>query len=119
MIEASRFVLRRWRTGDVAALATINSDTEATRWIGVGTVRDVAQTQRSVAAMESEWEEHAFGLVALKRAPRGNSPALQGSPFRRFCCRWKPAGDWRAPLLVRGFATEAARAVLRSALHRP
>ena len=114
-----RLRLRRWRDGDVDALAAINADPEVMRWIGDGSVRDRAATGTEIAAMERLWQARGVGRFAVELRDTGELAGLTGMAVPDDVPDVMPAVEigWRfaRPHWGRGLATEAARAALRFA----
>ena len=121
MVElvTARLRLRRWRNGDVDALAAINADPEVMRWIGDGSVRDRAATGAEIAASERLWRARGFGRFAVEVRDTGELAGLTGMAVPDDVPDVMPAVEigWRFARAHwgRGFATEAARAALRFA----
>ncbi|WP_141631384.1 GNAT family N-acetyltransferase [Mobilicoccus pelagius] len=115
-IETMRLTLRRWREDDVAPMSEIDADPEVMRWIGDGSVRDLAQTREDVARWERGWDEHGFGLFAVEERASGDLLGFTGLSVPRFLPEILPAVEigWRLARRSwgQGLATEAARAVL-------
>jgi len=115
----ARLRLRRWRDGDVAALAAINADPEVMRWIGDGSVRDRAATGEEIAASERLWRARGIGRFAVEVRDTGELAGLTGMAVPDDVPDVMPAVEigWRFARAHwgRGFATEAARAALRFA----
>ena len=118
-LVTARLRLRRWRDGDVAALAAINADPEVMRWIGDGSVRDRAATGAEIAASGRLWQARGFGRFAVELRDTGELAGLTGMAVPDDVPDVMPAVEigWRFARAHwgRGFATEAARAALRFA----
>jgi len=122
MIETARLALRRPTEDDLDPLAAINADPEVMRYIGDGQTKSREQTAAGLARAAKEWDERGFGMFSVDLRD-GEQPAE--SQFIGWVALTEPAFlpevmpaveiGWR---LAReqwghGYATEAARAVLR------
>jgi RimJ/RimL family protein N-acetyltransferase len=118
-LVTARLRLRRWRDGDVDALAAMNADPEVMRWIGDGSVRDRAATGAELAAIERLWQARGYGRFAVEVRETGELAGLTGMAVPDDVPDVMPAVEigWRFARAHwgRGFATEAARAALRFA----
>jgi RimJ/RimL family protein N-acetyltransferase len=118
-LVTARLRLRRWRDGDVDALAAINADPEVMRWIGDGSVRDRAATGAEIAASERLWRARGFGRFAVEIRDTGELAGLTGMAVPDDVPDVMPAVEigWRFARAHwgRGLATEAARAALQFA----
>ncbi len=129
-------MLRRWRATDVADYAVILADPEAMRFMGSGwrhrakrvAARAVArfsdlEARRAVRELMRHWDRHGYGEWAVEEKDTG---ALVGRVGLVHHADW-PAGPvkveigWTLSSAVwgRGYATEAARAVLDYVFARP
>ena len=115
----ARLRLRRWRDGDVDALAAINADPGVMRWIGDGSVRDRAATGAELAASQQLWRVRGFGRFAVEIRDTGELAGLTGMAVPDDVPEVMPAVEigWRFARAHwgRGFATEAAQAALQFA----
>lgn len=116
MISTDRLILRRWREDDLAPFAAMNADPATMRFMPG--VMSVDETQAQMARFEEHHRLHGFGVWALEApgvAPLIGYVGLQRVPFE---AHFTPAVEvgWRlAPAhWGKGYATEAARAVLRT-----
>ncbi|MFH8381713.1 GNAT family N-acetyltransferase [Kitasatospora sp. NPDC018058] len=116
-IDTSRLVLRRWREGDVPAMAAVNADPEVMRWIRDGRVLTPEETRRWIERIEKVWDTEGFGLFAVELRATGELVGFTGLAVPSFLPEVLPAVEigWRLgrPFWGRGIATEAATAVLR------
>ena len=116
-IETSRLVLRRPLPGDVEPLAEINADPEVMKYIGDGRVRSFEETAEGISRAIRQWDEHGYGIFSVDRRDTGEFIGWVALAVPSFLPEVLPAIEigWR---LARrhwgqGFATEAAREVLR------
>jgi len=118
-LVTARLRLRRWRDGDVDALAAINADPGVMRWIGDGSVRDRAATGAELAASQQLWRVRGFGRFAVEIRDTGELAGLTGMAVPDDVPEVMPAVEigWRFARAHwgRGFATEAAQAALQFA----
>ncbi|HVM00346.1 MAG TPA: GNAT family N-acetyltransferase [Egibacteraceae bacterium] len=111
-VETPRLLLRRWRTADLEAFASVNADAETMRTVGSGRPLTAEESARALEGLVGHWEVHGFGLWAVEERATGRLIGRAGL--------WHPP-DWpdlEIGWLIardqwgRGFATEAARAGL-------
>lgn len=120
-METDRLRLRAWRLEDVDAMAAINADPRVGDWLGG--VIDTEETRAQLQAYVYRWEERGFGLWAVEERTTGRLLGRTG------LMHWD---DWTASphdaeigwtlapdAWGRGYATEAARAVLDWATAQP
>ncbi len=113
VIETARLRLRGWRERDIAALAEIRADPEVGQWVGFP---DPARTAEAIAAWLELWLTRGFGMWAVEVKEGGAFIGRVGLVHH---------ADWIASehdaeigwTLARsewgkGYATEAARAVV-------
>jgi RimJ/RimL family protein N-acetyltransferase len=113
-LETERLLLRGWRQEDLEPMAAINADPRVGKWLGG--VIDVDTTRARLQSYGYHWEEHRFGPWAVEERASGRLVGRTG------LMRWE---DWTASphdaeigwtfapdVWGRGYATEAARAVL-------
>jgi RimJ/RimL family protein N-acetyltransferase len=111
-----RLVLRGWRDEDIPALAVINADPRVMRWIGDGSVADLAQTAADVAAYRRMWARRGVGRFAVTLRESGAFAGFAGMAVPDDLPEIMPAVEigWRFghEHWGRGVATEAARAAM-------
>nr|WP_296071523.1 GNAT family N-acetyltransferase [uncultured Actinoplanes sp.] len=112
-----RLVLRRWRAGDLDALAALNADPEVMRYILDGRTRTRQESAEALDRMIRHWDEHGFGLFAVELKETGEFAGWAGLAIPAFLPEVLPAVEigWR---LARrfwgsGYATEAATEAMR------
>ena len=113
-IQTTRLLLRRWREGDRPPFAALNADTRVMEHFPSVLTR--AESDAAVDRIEAHFEQHGFGLWAVEvpdQAPFIGFVGLAVPSFNAHftpCVEvgWRLAVDWWG----RGYATEAARAVL-------
>ena len=118
-MRTDRLILRRWRDADAAPFAALNADPQVMEHFPATLTR--AESDELVAAIESRFDRHGFGLWALEIAATGefigfaglNVPSFDVPPFARGTGPPVEVG-WRLarPAWGHGYATEAARAAL-------
>ena len=113
-LHTRRLLLRRWRDDDREVLARINADPEVMRYRFKPLTRQ--ETDELIDEFEASFDEHGFGLWAIERTVDrqllgyvGLEVAGDDAPYRPLIhIGWHLAADaWG-----RGYATEAATAVL-------
>lgn len=114
-----RLVLRRWQESDLDRLAEIYADPEVMRFIADGSVRSREETAAALEKLERQWEARGFGLFAVVERATGELAGWAGLAVPEFLPEVLPAVEigWRLGRRFwgRGFATEAAREVVRFA----
>ena len=121
MIETERLALRRWRLKDLEGLARIHGDPEVAYWLGGSAF--AAVRAGAIERIEAHFEAHGFGEWAVERKEDGVLLGLAGLRNTTFP---GPVGmpaveiGWRLarPAWGQGYASEAARAVLRDGFER-
>jgi RimJ/RimL family protein N-acetyltransferase len=114
-LETERLRLRAAVPGDAEDLARLHDDSLVARYMGL---RDRAWYERRVAASMEEWSERGHGFVVVLDAASGRFLGRTGLKY------WPEFGEtelgWvlRPEARGRGFATEAAAAVLRWGFER-
>lgn len=119
-LQTTRLRLRRWREGDKAPLAAINSDPEVMRYRAAPLSRQ--ESDAFVDELEAQFDNLGFGLWAVERRRDGLLLGYTGLAVSGFDAPFCPAVDigWT---LARdawghGYATEAAIASLNFAFHQ-
>ncbi len=116
-VRTRRLVLRRWRAEDRAALAALNADPDVTEFLTAPLTRE--ETDAMVDRIEAGFARDGFGLCALEVSATGALAGYTGLAVPRFDAAFTPCVEvgWRLarPLWGRGYATEAAGAVLDAA----
>jgi RimJ/RimL family protein N-acetyltransferase len=115
-VRTERLLLRRWRPDDLAPMAAINADPEVMRFIGDGSVADLARTALEIAGFERLWESHGFGRFAVEVRDRRVLAGFVGMAVPTDVPEIVPCVEigWRFGRAYwgRGLATEAARAAM-------
>lgn len=111
-----RLSLRPIGPEDLDGLCELNADPEVMRFILDGSTLDRGQTAERLTLMRQHWEQHGFGLFALRWRATGEFVGWAGLATPTFLPEVMPAVEvgWR--LLHRwwghGLATEAAQDIL-------
>jgi RimJ/RimL family protein N-acetyltransferase len=113
-IQTTRLLLRRWRDSDRPGFAALNADTRVMEHFPSVLTR--ADSDAAVDRIEAHFERHGFGLWAVEVPDQAPFIGFVGLAVPSFdahftpCVEvgWRLAADWWG----RGYATEAARAVL-------
>ncbi|MEW2449383.1 GNAT family N-acetyltransferase [Streptomyces parvulus] len=112
-LRTDRLVLRPWRASDLAPWAAMNADPDVREHLGEPLTRE--QSDASVAAFRADFERRGYGWWAVEVRDTGEFIGFagldevdDGLPFTGVEIGWRLArSSWG-----RGYATEAARAVL-------
>lgn len=117
MIRTDRLVLRRWRESDRAPFTAMNADPEVMEHFVAP--MSPAETDEMVDRVDAWIAEHGWGLFAVEELDGSDFIGFVGLAVPRFEAHFTPAIEigWRLdrPAWGRGYATEAARAVLDAA----
>jgi len=122
-LETDRLVLRRWDLdADLDPFAAMCADPDVMRYIGDGSTQTRAECVDRLRAFEASWRERSFGLFAAELTATGEMIGFAGLAVPDFLPEIMPSVEigWRLARAHwgRGYATEAARAVLTFALDR-
>jgi len=118
-LRTLRLLLRRWRREDRAPYAALNADPEVMRFFPATLDRDASDA--GIERIEERFEQQGFGLWALESLETGAflgftglNPMPPGVPgVEGMEVGWRLAAHaWH-----QGYATEAAAAAVRVALH--
>lgn len=113
-IETDRILLREWEPGDVEHFARMNADPLIMEYFP--RVLDEADTKKLVKRFQDHFKQHGFGLYALECRKTGAFMGFVGLSVVRDVFPF--AGEveiaWRLEYEFwgKGFASEAARAVI-------
>jgi RimJ/RimL family protein N-acetyltransferase len=117
VLTTDRLLLRRWRDSDRQPFAALNADPEVMRYFP--STRTRAESDAMVDRLDAAIESDGFGLWAVERRDTGafvgfvglSRPSFDPVLDQQVEIGWRLARDaWG-----RGFATEAAREVVRFA----
>ena len=113
-LRTPRLLLREWWDEDAEPFAAMSADTEVMRYL-VG-FPDRAAIDAWIARSRAHWTEHGFGKFVVEVPGEAEFAGVVGLDHVGFDLPFAPAVEvlWRLarPYWGRGFATEAARAVL-------
>jgi RimJ/RimL family protein N-acetyltransferase len=113
-VKTARLDFRRWRESDLDAAREIYADPEVMRFIPVGPMND-EQILRMMARMNAEIDERGYGLWAVIDSGTGELLGESGLHYLPETDEIEIAWLFRVRAWGRGFASEAARAVLDAA----
>jgi len=117
MPGTDRLLLRQWREEDRRPFAELNADPEVMRYFPAPLTR--AESDGFVDWASAHVAEHGWGLWALEERASGAFLGFTGLAEARFEAAFTPAVEigWRLrrDAWGRGYASEAARAVLADA----
>lgn len=112
--EAERLILRRWREADREPFAAMNADPRVMEHFPAPLTR--AESDAFIDRSEAGFETSGFGNWALEVVESGEFIGFTGLGRPRFTAHFTPAVEirWRLAYAAwgRGYASEAARAVL-------
>jgi RimJ/RimL family protein N-acetyltransferase len=119
-LSSERVSLRRWRDGDREAFAAMNSDARVMEFFRSRLSR--AESDAMVDGIERHFSQHGFGLWALEVPDVAPLVGFVGLAVARFDAPFTPCVEvgWRLAFEYwgHGYATEAARLALATALAR-
>ncbi|MFD7416419.1 GNAT family N-acetyltransferase [Kitasatospora purpeofusca] len=112
-LHTDRLLIRRWRESDLEPWAAMNADPEVRQHLGEPLSRE--RSDESVARFEADFDRRGYGWWAVEVRETGEFIGFAGlddidyeAPFAGVEIGWRLARSaWG-----RGYATEAARAVL-------
>lgn len=113
-ISTQRVRLRRWRPADLAPFAAMNADPRVMEFFPAPL--SVAESNALAERIQTHFQTYGFGLWALEIPDVAPFAGFVGLSIPRFEAHFTPCVEigWRlaAPFWGRGYAAEAARAVL-------
>jgi len=116
-LTTERLLLRRWREEDRLPFQQINADPRVMEFMPARLTAE--ESDALIPLIESHFDEHGFGVFALELAEIRTFIGYVGLMIPSFKAPFMPAVEilWRldANHWGKGFATEAAREVLRYA----
>lgn len=119
-LVTDRLVLRRWRDTDLEPFAALNADPIVMEHLPALLSR--AESDAFVARIEAHFDAHDFGLFAVEVRATGEFIGFVGLWPADFDAPFTPAVEvgWRLARTAwrRGYATEAARAVVCDGFER-
>ncbi len=119
-LRTARLRLRRWRAEDLAPFAAINADPAVAEFLGGVLSRDGSDAL--AARIDDHFVRHGYGLWAVEVVDGAPFAGFIGLSVVEFAAPFTPAVEigWRLGRehWGRGYATEAAGAVLRHAFGR-
>ena len=114
-IETERLILREWRPEDLPFFAAINQDPKVMECL-LKPLTEV-ETAAMIEKIQRHFKEHGFGPFACILKQTSNCIGFVGLFVPEFTAHFTPCVEigWRLSSQVwdKGYATEAARAVLR------
>jgi RimJ/RimL family protein N-acetyltransferase len=114
-LATERLILRRWRDSDREPFARLNADQEVMRHFLRPLTRD--ESDAFVDRIETRFGERGYGLWAVERTEDGVFLGFTGLAHQAFDAHFTPCVEigWRFDRFAwgHGYATEAAREVLR------
>lgn len=114
--ETPSLRLRRWLPADREPFAKLNADPRVMEFLGGVLTRE--ESDAAVDRIEAHFEQHGFGRLAIELRETGAFIGAIGPAVVAFEAHFTPCVEigWRLAFESwgRGFATEAARAVLEN-----
>jgi RimJ/RimL family protein N-acetyltransferase len=115
-LTTNRLVLRGWRATDLPAFATMNADPRVMAYFE--RPLSSAESDALAARIHAHFDVHGFGLWAMEIPGVAEFAGFCGLSVPAFAAHFTPCVEigWRLGYdhWHRGYATEAARAVLRA-----
>jgi RimJ/RimL family protein N-acetyltransferase len=112
LIATERLDIRPLRSADLGTILDLYSDPDAMRWAG-GATTDVEESERRLQRLIDHQEEHGFSLWAVIERDSGTLMGDCGLIHYAFKGPEVELGfRLKVPFWGKGYATEAARAVL-------
>jgi RimJ/RimL family protein N-acetyltransferase len=119
-ISTPRLLLRPWRDADLAPFAALNADARVMEHFPAPLGR--AESDAAAARIRSHLDAHGFGLWAVEVIGQTPFVGYTGLSRPRFDAHFTPCVEIGRRLAAthwgHGYATEAARAVLRVAFEQ-
>jgi RimJ/RimL family protein N-acetyltransferase len=117
VLTTERLILRGWREEDRAPYAALNADPRVREFFPERLTR--AQSDAQIRVFEDHIAQHGFGMWALELRAGGELLGFTGMDLATYDAPFAPAVEigWRLAHSAwgHGYATEAAREVLRFA----
>ncbi|HEX2143541.1 MAG TPA: GNAT family N-acetyltransferase [Glycomyces sp.] len=118
-LQTERLTLREFADGDAEVLGQMNTEPEVMRYIGNGLPRDPEQAFELVEKFKAAWAERGYGTFAVEIRESGEFAGFAAMAPPTFLPEIMPVIEvgWRLrrDLWGKGYATEAAREVIRFA----
>ena len=114
-LRTSRLLLREWRASDLEPFAALNADPAVAEFLSAPLTR--AQSDALVGRIVDHWRTDGYALWAVERTGDGAFLGFSGLSVPAWAPEPTPEIGWRLAQHAwgRGYATEAAREVLRFA----
>ena len=112
-LETDRLILRMFREDDLDAYAAISADPEVMRYLGDGKPLDRPSSWRQIAMILGHWQLRGYGLFALEEKATGDLVGRAGIFEPEGWPGFEAGWMLRRESWSKGYATEAARRVLR------
>jgi RimJ/RimL family protein N-acetyltransferase len=114
-LETDRLILRMFREADLDAYAAISADPEVMRYLGDGKPLDRPNSWRQIAMILGHWQLRGYGLLAIEEKATGTLVGRAGFFEPEGWPGFELAWMLRRDSWGKGYATEAARRLLRHA----
>lgn len=110
-MQTERLIMRAWREDDLEPFAALNADPEVVEFLPAR--RSRAESDAMVERIQSQLDEHGYGLWALEVRETGQFVGFTGLALQTFEAPFTPAVEvgWRLTRAAwgYGYATEAGR----------
>ncbi len=118
LIETDRLLLRELRADDAPGMFAMDSDPEVHRYLGNSPLANPAQSQEHIAFIQQQYRENGVGRWAVLERETGDFVGWSGlklipDPFQPKTTVYELGYRFLQRHWGRGYATEAAHAVLR------
>ncbi len=114
-LETERLLLRQFEAADTDAYAVMMGDPEIMRFLGTGQTLDRMGTWRHIAYIRGHWQLRGYGMFALEEKGGGRLVGHAGIVHPEGWPGLELGWALQKDCWGRGYATEAAREVLRYA----
>ena len=116
-LTTGRLILRRWTDADLEPFAQLNADPDVMQFLPKVLTR--AESDARAVGIREHFDRHGFGLWAVEIPNEASFIGFTGLNVPQFTTQFTPCVEvgWRLSreFWGRGYATEAAREVLRFA----
>ena len=112
VLRTQRLILRPLAAADLDGFAAMHADPAVVRHLGTGATRSREETWDMMARMLGQWPLRGYGMFAVEEAATGRFAGRAGLLHPLTWPAPELAYGFDAPFWGKGYATEAARALL-------